>query len=485
MLKNSIFILFLLLSFRVQAEESYQIICQGVYENLKEALPLLLDRKPPKLIFTNDELGTPTYQSQSNEITIPFSTLVFCANYDPLHQKKYIAFILSHELGHWYDKYAPQYLRTAFFNTVLGTDEEVRADYFGEFLCDLALVSYLYLKVEQKENFLKALYQKAYENTPTQIQNRIQNRLETFKKAIQHLRDIRVNLEDIKFLTLFMIEPAYQFKAIELYKKILPSFQSAKIYNNIGATYLRIATQNYYYALPVDIDHCAQVGNINIREGEDKICSVALDSAWNNLQKAQKRNPNLEKLKINLACIHLLKGQKKEATNLVENLLRQTKKNKIKHDCWLIKAILSQKENQFGVAKESLAKAKNYFPNSPYVSINQRQFNPDSFEPSLFSDRPLMNCKELPPNTHGEVKKNIEYAGGDRLCQSEATESFTIQKYESSIPNSFKGKSISEISYYDKMPCIIHENTIFYIFRNVIFFTDKNNEITNWMLYSE
>jgi len=333
----------------------------------------------PKLKLSNEASNVAYIDYESNEIVLETRAFDICEQLGD----HFIAFILAHELTHYFEKHAwKNEFISRYSDLKIGVElksvddqivNETQADFLGGFLC----YSAGYQLTDQIDTVLKSLY-KAYE-VPDSVPNYpvLSDRVEMTKRSIANLKSFIEVFEMANYLT---ITGKYK-EAMAYYQYILQRYQSHKIYNNIGLvsilTALREFTQKeLVFEYPLELEN----EPIFDRTGETRRDSI-LKASIRYFDFALGMDPNYLPAKLNKAIAWTLLGELEKAAYFCEQEIMEVADTaqyaKTLYDAWVLNGIILAKKGKKDLAKGMFEKARQN--GSQIAAINlERLKNPQA-----------------------------------------------------------------------------------------------------------
>lgn len=226
-----------------------------------------------------------------------------------------VAFLLGHELSHYYEKHAwKRGFAKEFRDLPIGLkidslqediSNETEADYLGGFLCYSAGFGIF----DKAEELMKKLY-KEY-NLPEKLKKypSLSDRQKMSKRTGEKLRKL-INVFDLA--NLLTVSGNYS-EAYKYYKYILMQYQSREIYNNLGTTSLLDAMQylsekelKFKYPIQLDLSSSQKDGFSNLSGKLIRQSILHFDAAIN-------LDPDYAPARLNKACAYALLGDRVRA----------------------------------------------------------------------------------------------------------------------------------------------------------------------------
>lgn len=324
-------LLFISLNSYAQSNTYIDKVVRKVYHNLNEAIGDG-SHDIPTLVMSDNNKSIAKYNPNGNKIEFEYKAYQICQKMgkDSLNA---VAYILSHELGHYYrdhkwlsdvgSSYAGSELGDKLEAARESIDTTIRyeteADEYSCFYSKIA--GYSIINAPQ---LLDSLY-KGY-SFPNKM-NRYPS-LDDRKKialTIEKQTSELYRLYDIA--SIMMLKGEYRCASI-LYKNVLNKrFGSREIFNNIGVSYvlegLKYASDEYKdLVFPFSVDLSSRLSE-NLR-GSDQTDSLKAASYFNRakemFEKSKKLDGNYLPAKINLAIVSALNSESKFAYYLLSEL---------------------------------------------------------------------------------------------------------------------------------------------------------------------
>lgn len=313
-----------------------------------------------------------------------------------------IAFLLAHELTHYYEKHA---WRRSFAednkDLKIGLDldkvtdaaaNETEADYLGGFLAYSAGFGLF----QKGSEIIQSLY-KAYG-----LKNDIAGypSLSDRQTLSRRTAEIMASLVDVYDMANLLVATGKYTEAYEYYRYILLTYQSREIYNNLGVTamleamkYFKETELKYRYPIELDLESSAGKGDptLNMRE-------KLLRQAILHFDAAISLDPNYAPAFLNKANAFALLGDLIRARFFANIEARQASKTgnypKVDQDIDVLMGIIEARSNNVKGAQALFTKADK--AGSPLAKINLR---------ILLKQPPL---KEIPAGTLWPEVEKIE-----------------------------------------------------------------------------
>jgi len=330
-----------------------------VYDQLKVAIGDK-QRKFPVLEIRPGARSVLAYNKRRNTIFVDEKALEVCRSFGA-QQKDAFAFLLAHEMTHFYQEHSWQ---EAGFATSFLTDrqhfeehlaDEKEADLFGAFITHIAgyqsikLIPDLFDRIYQAYGLVEQL-----QNYPT-----LDHRKATAFEVCGKVKDLIQVFETANHLMLLGEYTA----AISAYEHILKFVKYKELYNNVGASlFAAAALQNSYYDLayqyPIELDL-----DLPLRKGVDADQQELLDKAIEYLSIASSMDNQHYPTYINLACAFSLKKQYRKAEMVINELRAFTTNQKHLAELIILQGIMQAQQNNKSAALQ-------YFEDATYKSTD-------------------------------------------------------------------------------------------------------------------
>ncbi len=449
------------------------------------------------------------------EIAIETKAYDVCASFGDKEDAA-IAFLLGHELSHYYEKHAwKRGFASEFRDLAIGLkidslqediSNETQADYLGGFLA----YSAGYGIFDKGADVIKSLY-KAY-NLPEKLKKypTLSDRQKMSQRTADKLKQLIRVFDMANLLTVVgNYSDAYAY-----YKYVLMQYQSREIYNNLGATALLDALQyfsetelKYKYPIQLDLSSSQKAGFGNTREKLIRQAILHFESAIN-------LDPDYAASYLNKACAYALLGDLDRARfyGNIEAKAVAVKNNdsatliKINVLLGIIEASsgntevatkLFQSASDAGnklaginlkiIKNEPLGKERESLPGLKKEKIDNLNLN------SLISENSFINLKSLTIDQKF-ICNYVENQGPTSflyIAQNDNTGKNyyfhgTKPGYIGSTARNIKvGSEYSQVINQYGTPKSVIETPIGPIlaYTSIIFILDKNNKVDRWLLY--
>ena len=244
------------------------------------------------------------------EIALEEKAYDVCAGLGAEQGQAALAFLIGHQLTHYYQKHAVEgslsdLLRKDFDadGRQFDADHETEADLLGGFLAYLAG----YGQFDQGADLVKKLYE-AY-TLPARLPGytSLAERRESSRRTTQKLEDLIHLFEMANLLTAV----GSYAEAAEYYKRVLLDYQSREIYNNVGVMILLDAMGQfkenelkYHYPVELDLGASSSKGSSGAADAR----SVLLRQALLFFDASISMDPDYAPAFLNKACAYALLG---------------------------------------------------------------------------------------------------------------------------------------------------------------------------------
>ncbi len=430
------------------------------------------------------------------------------------NQDAAIAFLLGHELTHYYEKhawkkgFASEYRDLDIGLKIDTTQDDVanetQADYLGGFLAYTAG----YGIFDRGPELIAALYKKY--NLPDKLKKypSLSDRQKITSRTRDKLKDLVRVFELANMLTVTSNYTA----ASRCYENILKTYQSREIYNNLGTAILLDAMQyftvtelKYVYPIQLDLSTNAQNGLANIRTKQIREALLRFESALS-------LDPDYLPAYLNKACAYALLGDTSRARFYcsVEARQRAEQKSdsltlgKIEVLEGILEAQAGREDNARKLFERSASRG-NFIALSnlntinkqppPVISEGRATAKTEKIDnlslQSLIAENRFPNLKSTP--IESGINCNVvdgAWAGSFVLMyeQDDATTYFLATKpgYSMATAKGIKlGAGIKDVTsqYGDPKSSILTPNGLIMAYSNLLFIFDSNNKLKQWMIY--
>ncbi|MBK6929875.1 MAG: tetratricopeptide repeat protein [Saprospirales bacterium] len=280
----------------------------------------------PKFFLRKEAYRLAGIDYESLEITLEEKAYDVCLEYGDAADAA-LAFLLGHELTHYYEKHAWRRGFAADYkdlpigikldSLIDDTANETEADYLGGFLA----YSAGYGLFDKGPDVIEKLY-KAYDLSD-QLRGypSLSDRKILTQRAAENLGRLVALFDMANLLTAI----ANYEEAYEYYRYILMSYQSRELYNNLGVmavlhalTFPQEGAIKYRFPLELDLESSGTKGSSGMAEARSKLLRQALL----HFDAAISLDPDYAPAYLNKACTHLLLGDAKRARFYAEEEAR-------------------------------------------------------------------------------------------------------------------------------------------------------------------
>lgn len=256
------------------------------------------------------------YSKRSNSIVLEEKAIQVCEGFGA-QKEDAIAFLLAHELTHFYQKHAWEEANFGFLMTEERFQQDVaierEADTYGAFLLHLARY-----KINIIPKIIPALYE-AYGLIGQNLAGypSLQERQAVANEVCKQVADLIHIFETANYL----FATGQLGQAAMSYDYLLNFVQCKELYANLGAACIAAATAattkraERTYIYPVSVD-----ANFPIRDASDFELEELIQKAIQSLEKAVSYDPSYYPAFINLACAYELADEDQKATQLLRQL---------------------------------------------------------------------------------------------------------------------------------------------------------------------
>lgn len=467
----------------------------------RKALPAIIIYEPQV-----DRINDMAYFSDStNTIYLHPKLVTVCRSFGAL-QDDALAFVLGHELTHFYQEstwdaagfasiyYVGKSLTPAMF------EEEEEADIYGAFLAHLA--GYNVQKVIP--NLLEGLYE-AFHLKEAKI---VGNELETRKTAVARIcaaieRIIRIYDAGNYFLALGEYEVA-----LTTYEELLEQFETKELLNNAAIAALSAVTASdldkFTLRYPVAIDLSFSLKN----RGTTNTIAVLIKKAENYLIRATHLSPDYLNAFLNLISVYDVKGDKVAAKKLLIAIRPIAMKDEATYTQFrILEGIIAYHDNEKLDAREIFATIAKQDKPTQFATINQwnsrviageQMFIENEYDSpeisDVIGDIDIFEYKLKPASVvfNREVDgltitlasewqpsfEFIEYAGANLLLRLQKTQH---------LPSDYGNNLSLVLVALENETYLItpHTTGVFYTYpnRGLIFNFDKDNQLVEWGIF--
>ncbi len=343
--------------------EEYQHIL-GIYEKLVQARGDMR-YKVPTLYLKDEEGHVASIDYGTFDITLEKKAYDICKKYGD----DAIAFLLGHELTHYYEKHA---WKSAFAKensdlklgkTLRSIDDQVanetEADYLGGFLCYTAGFGLF----EKGDEIIRDLYTGYGLSEELPGYPSLNDRVALAKRSATKLK----SMVDVFDMANILLATGRYREALAYYNYILNYYQSSEIYNNVGVAAVMSAMElfgpedlKFKYVTQLDVNF---KGSKDIGDGDE--ISILLNEAIHHFNAAINLDPNYATAYLNKANAYtLLKDFTKAKFYLLEEAKPVAEKSlesnqKILTDIMVLEGIIASETGDNAKGAEKFNEAKN------------------------------------------------------------------------------------------------------------------------------
>lgn len=349
----------------------------------------------PQITIRSQKRFGASYRRSENTIFIEQAALDICASFGA-EKESAIAFLLGHELTHYYQKHDWQ--ETGFTTGFLTSEtvfqenihHEREADTYSAFITHLAGFN----SAKILPQLLEKIYD-AYELNGKQLNN--YPPLEERQALAYEVCKTVQSLIDIYQAGNYLYALGKYEAAISSYEYLLQYVKFKELHNNIGlcAMYTVLPMTNrkspFFYPLTLDPSTPlrAPLGSMTKEE--------LIQKAIHSFSIATNYDANYFTSYLNLICAYDLNGQYEEASSLLNDLERLTTSTKQQNQLLIIEGIMAARNNDKSKAKLLFEQVKQTTPSSDLIIIaakNQEILNGELSElETKFSEQPIVSDK--------------------------------------------------------------------------------------------
>jgi tetratricopeptide (TPR) repeat protein len=364
----------------------------------------------PKLSIKNQERSVAWMDYDKLEITLEEKALEVCKPYGDAA----IAFLLGHELTHYYEKHAwrrgfvadNRDLKIGMVLNEIADDaaNETEADYLGGFLA----YSAGYGLFDKGDEVIKKLYD-AYQ-LPPDIAGypSLLDRQALAKRTTEKLEEL---VEAFEMASLLTAIDRYS-EAYAYYRYVLMAYQSREIYNNLGVTavldamqYMKESEKKFKLPLELDLESSGTRGS-----GMATDVAAKLRQAILHFDAAISLDPNYAPAYLNKACAYTLLGDTTKARFYADIEARAaatvSKLPKTQQDVDILLAILEAQAGNAAQAKKMFMKAA--YEGSALAAANLRILEPVQETEISRSSGGISAAERIDGLTMAKIKSNIQ-----------------------------------------------------------------------------
>jgi len=298
-----------------------EVFCQKILQRLWSASDLRLGRKMPALLVDLRKKDGASYGD--NTIIVEQAAFRVCQSLGPEWFEGALAFIIAHELAHFFQREQSGASYSGYRSSFLGFDKiahsqtgrEEKADLSGAFNLYLANFS---LDTATMSTLIDCLYREYHlpDNLPDYPSKA--ERKKTAHRTLQQMADLALLYQQAAFFSAFGDWDA----AIAAYEAILPHYQGHELYANLGAADARKALfvldkkadafgcRKYLFPLETDWDTPLRQETSPIKFYASNDPAYLLKSALEHTNKALAMEPHYKPALLNRFIILVLSEKK-------------------------------------------------------------------------------------------------------------------------------------------------------------------------------
>lgn len=328
----------------------------------------------PKVVIRPQKRYGASYKRSQNTIFIEQAALDICASFGE-NKESAIAFLLGHELTHYYQKHDWQ---EAGFTTGFLTSEAVfqkniqhekEADTYSAFITHLAGFNSVKILPELLEKIYETYELKGKTLTAYPSLSERKALANNVCKTVQGLIDIYQAANYLYALGKYE-------KAMVSYEYILKYVKYKELYNNIGlcALYTAIPSvqQTFPFAYPLTLDP-----TVPLRAPSSFTKEELIQKAINHFSIATNYDNSYFTSYLNLICAYDLNGQYQEVIPLINSIRDLATTLKTKQQLQLIEGISAFRNNNSVLADKyfSAVSKHNEYPDLATIALQNRQIS--------------------------------------------------------------------------------------------------------------
>ena len=472
----------------------------------------------PNFVMRKEERQVASMDYDALEITLEEKAYNVCADFGD-HAGAAIAFLLGHELTHYYEKHAWRRGFAADYKDLpIGMQldsllddaaHETEADYLGGFLA----YSAGYGLFDQGPELIKKLYAAYGLGEKLNGYPSLSDRQILTQRSAEKLQSLVEVFDMANLLTAIGNYPeAYQY-----YRYILMEYQSREIYNNLGVAamldamqYFKAGELKFHYPVELDLQSSATKG-----AGMVDARSKLLRQALLHLDAAISLDPNYAPAYLNKACAYALLGDAERARFYAEKEARQAAQNnnypKTAVDVDILIAILDATAGNTAAAQKAFKTAAD--GGSALAALNLKLLNNEEIVRETGGLSGLPKTEKIDGQSLASVADELAYDSkksitltanlyfhqnpkqGDNSClyisQNERTGINTIFHMTGS---GYQDQTARKIGLGAKRADIVEEykepeNTIetpigqIMVYKRIIFMLNADGKLTRWVNY--
>lgn len=454
------------------------------------------------------------------EITLEEKAFDVCAGFGDAATSA-IAFLLAHELTHYYEKHAwRRGFVSEFKNLKIGMTldsladdaaHETEADYLGGFLA----YSAGYGMFDRGAELIRSLY--AAYGLPERLPGYPD--LTDREVMSRRMAEKLARLVDVFEMANMLTAIGNYAEAYQCYRFVLMEYQSREIYNNLGVTavldalqYFKAGELKFHLPLELDLESSARRG-LDMTDTRGQLLRQALL----HFDAAISLDPNYAPSYLNKACVFALLGDAKRARFYAEEealpIARQNNYTKTAHDAGVLLGILEAGKGNIQQAKQLFQSAAT--GGSAAGAINLKILNNESLAVERTANAGPQKAERIDAQTLAAIADAASYdpdrsvvlakdlnfhqnpRQGDNsrllISQNERTKMTTF--FHVTGPG-YTGKTIRQIGPGDDRAAIVAaygeaQRTIetpngqIMVYKKILFFVDADGKLRRWANYQQ
>lgn len=369
-LRGCLLLVMCLFAFSTQAQLGSKIVSQSDSELLNRIYSRLLEvlntdpKTAPKLHITLRTLAIGSYCDSTGMIELESRAIAVCNQYPPIQKEVALAYLLGHELTHYYqkhnwglEKYSTQILATNLSDSQVAANE-AEADKYGMFLVYLSGYDFktIYNTVPTLIHTLYQSYQD-YEGNSNTVSS-----LPLRDSIVNEVKPLVREMVNIYKAADLLYASGNALEAFYTYDLLLNYIQLPEIYNNRGVAAFQSAYDNllltkrspheinFHYPMALNPDFM-------LEEYRNLTTTGLLNEAIKSFEWVLAKNPQDAYSHLHLAACYDLKNDPSNATSHLLNVGDFNKNPDFPAQNLVMKGIIAAHH-------ENAALAKDYFDNA-------------------------------------------------------------------------------------------------------------------------
>lgn len=465
----------------------------------------------PKVVIRAEKRFGASYKRSENTIFIEQTALDICASFGA-DEESAIAFLLGHELTHYYQKHDWQEtgFTTGFLTSVdtyqKNIHNEKEADTYSAFITHLA--GYNSIKILPK--LLEEIYEiyklkgKVLNNYPT---------LSERKALANNVCKTVQGLIDIYQAANYLYALGKYEDALVSYEYLLKYVKYKELYNNIGLCALYVALpvieRDFPFIYPLTLDP-----TVPLREPSGFTKEELIEKAINSFATATNYDPSYFLSYLNLMCAYDLNKQFYETRSLMSSIQKLAIQPKQREQLTILEGVIAFRNGKISLAKKyfSTVSHKAIFPElAAIANLNIQVLNGEKLEKVTSSHFPSLEDKiegvnllfyesenkessYVLQNTSLDKKSlEIKNLNNSKIYLFNSNEQLTKFQCSKSVTQKTKegigiGTTIAQIELVysgTKQRLVPHLNGYYLLLplKGILFNLGKNNRVTEWGLF--